>query len=95
MEKSKEIYKAINIIIDQISHLPVGLPLVWVYVWDVIKDEYTGDNEELVWDKFWETSDKEGWTLEYGTEVLYEHVLDWLIDNDFNSSEDEEEEEDN
>lgn len=77
-------------IIDQISKLNVGLPLVWVWVWDVVKSTYEDfktDDEYIVsmdldevWDLFWAGADKNGFTLEYGTEDLYEHVRGWMID---------------
>ncbi len=42
-----------------------------------------------IWDKFWEDSDKNGFTLEYGVEDLDEGLRDWLRDNDFIVSLDE------
>lgn len=36
-----------------------------------------------VWDKFWETADEEGWTLEYGAEEISEHAREWMMDKDF------------
>lgn len=90
--RMEDVYKDINLIIDQISVLPVGQPLVWVYVWDVIKDLWTsimeGQEEEYcvtmeleeVWELFWAQADKNGFTLEYGTEDLYEHIRDWMTD---------------
>jgi hypothetical protein len=90
--RMQDVYKDINLIIDSISKLPVGQPLVWVYVWDVTKDlwrevmeggyeEYcvTKDLEE-VWELFWLGADKNGFSLEYGTEDLYESIRDWMID---------------
>jgi len=90
--RMQDVYRDIESIIDQISKLPVGQPLVWVYVWDVAKDFYqdvqaggydeygvTMDLEE-VWELFWTQADINGFSLEYGTEDLYEAVRDWMID---------------
>lgn len=90
--RMQDVYRDIDVIIDQISKLPVGQPLVWVYVWDVVQQLWTdimeGQEEEYctameldeVWELFWTQADKNGFTLEYGTEDLYEHVRDWMID---------------
>jgi hypothetical protein len=88
----QDVYRDIEDIIEKISKLPVGMPLVWVYVWDVVRDLYrdiqegreeeycvTMDEEEL-WELFWTQADKNGFTLEYGTEDLYEAVRDWMVD---------------
>jgi hypothetical protein len=87
-----DVYKDINLIIDQISVLPVGQPLVWVYTWDVVKqlwtdimegqepDYNTAKSLEDTWELFWTQADKNGFTLEYGTEDLYESIRDWMID---------------
>ena len=50
-----------------------------------------------IWDKFWEDADKNGFSLEYGSEDMHEAVRDWMHDCDFLvflDEEDEEEEED-
>lgn len=85
-------YHDINSIIDKIGVLPVYPSLVWVYAWDVLKSMYTdympGVDDEWVtamsledtWAKFYEGADQNGFTLEYGTEDLYEHIRDWMID---------------
>ena len=88
--RMEDVYKDINHIIDQITVLPVGQPLVWVWVWDVVKstyedfkseDEFTINKDiEEVWSLFWTGADHNGFTLEYGTEDLYEHIRDWMID---------------
>lgn len=90
--RMQDVYKDINIIIDQISKLPVGQPLVWVYAWDVAKDLWKevmegGYDEycvamdlEEVWELFWTGADTNGFTLEYGSEELYESIRDWMID---------------
>lgn len=36
-----------------------------------------------VWDKFWETADEQGWSLEYGADSIHEQAWDWMRDNDF------------
>lgn len=36
-----------------------------------------------IWDKFWEDADKNGWSLEYGADVMHEGILDWMRENDF------------
>lgn len=56
---------------------------------DLHKDEWVdecfaqGLELKTIWDKFWEDSDKYSWSMEYGTEQLDESLRDWLRDNDF------------
>ena len=50
--------------------------------------------EEEVWQLFWEQADKNGFTLEYGTEDLDEHIRDWMIDESIIELVQEEENED-
>jgi hypothetical protein len=90
--RMQDVYTDIEDIIEKISKLPVGMPLVWVYVWDVTRDLYRdfqeGQEEEYcvtmdeqeVWELFWTQADKNGFSLEYGSEHLYEAVRDWMID---------------
>jgi hypothetical protein len=101
-----DVYKDINLIIDKITVLPVGMPLVWVYVWDVALQlwrdimeggypEYcTTKSEEEMWELFWTQADKNGFSLEYGTEDLYEAVRDWMIDQEIIEEYEEEVDED-
>jgi hypothetical protein len=101
----QDVYRDIEDIIDKISKLPVGQPLVWVYVWDVARqlwtdimegqeEEYcTAMDEEEMWELFWTQADKNGFTLEYGTEDLYEAVRDWMIDQEVIMEAEEEEDE--
>ncbi len=101
-----DVYNQIEDIIEKISQMRVGQPLVWVYVWDVARDLYrdiqegqddeycvTVDEEEL-WQLFWQQADKNGFTLEYGTEDLYEAVRGWMIDESIIEMIEEEEDED-
>jgi hypothetical protein len=97
-------YKDINSIIDQISKLPVFPPLVWVWVWDNVlceiknfdeDPEYQVNLTELeIFEKFWEDADQNGFTLEYGTEDLYEAIREWMIDADIVSEVLDEDEDD-
>jgi hypothetical protein len=101
-----DVYNQIEDIIEKIGQMRVGQPLVWVYVWDVARDLYrdiqegqddeycvTVDEEEL-WQLFWQQADKNGFTLEYGTEDLYEAVRGWMIDESIIELVEEEEDED-
>jgi hypothetical protein len=87
-----DVYKDIESIIEKITELPVGQPLVWVWVWDIARQIHhdiqgggepdyclTMDEEEM-WELFWTQADKNGFSLEYGTEDLYESIRDWMID---------------
>ena len=71
---------------------------------DNFVDECFPEGLELktIWDKFWEDSDKNGFSLEYGVENLDEALRDWLrecdflvaLDNDIDSDVEEEVDED-
>ena len=99
-------YNDIEDIIERISKLPIGLPLVWVYAWDVARDLYTSIQEgaedeycvtediEDVWEMFWTDADKNGFSLQYGSEDLYEAIRDWMIDRQIIDEVPEEDEED-
>lgn len=104
--RMEDIHRDIDNIIDQISNLPVFPPLVWVWTWDVVKDTWQGfmdgtdegyavtmDLDE-VWELFWTQADKNGFTLEYGTEDLYESIRDWMFDQDIVEEAVEDEDED-
>jgi hypothetical protein len=97
-------YDDITVIIDKISKLSLFPSLVWVWTWDVLvsmyKDYEPGVDDEYVttmpldgvWKLFYEQADENGFTLEYGTEDLTEHVRDWMIDQSIIVSLDEEDE---
>jgi hypothetical protein len=58
----------------------------WADVHDSgLADECFPEGLELktIWDKFWEDSDKNGFSLEYGVEDLDEGLRDWLRECDF------------
>ena len=86
-------------ILDKLTKLNESLfpSLVWLWVWDII-DQFYQDEElyirtqDIVWDKL--VNDTPAFTLEYGTEHLYEWVRDWMFENNLmidiaNSEEDE------
>jgi hypothetical protein len=54
-------------------------------------------DEEEMWELFYTQADKNGFTLEYGTEDLYEAVRDWMVDEGiielYDGDEDEDEDE--
>lgn len=73
-------------IIDKLNNLnDVLFPsLVWLWVWDVINTFYTDEElyirtSDIVWEAL--VNDTPGFTLEYGTEQLYEEVRDWMFAN--------------
>jgi hypothetical protein len=104
--RMKDIYKDITLIVDKIGELGVFPPLVWVWTWDVaitiLKDIREGGDpdycvtmdEEEMWELFFTQADKNGFSLEYGTEDLYEAVRDWMIDEEIIEEYLEEEEND-
>lgn len=89
-------YIEINKIVDSLSNLSVFPSLTWVYTWDIVKDKLdyyspvSGEpyltnskfTQKDVWDMFWEDADKNGFSLEYGTEGLHESVFDWMLERD-------------
>ena len=90
--RMQDVYKDITSIVDKIGELGVFPPLVWVWTWDVAltiwtdimeggdPDYCTAKDEEEMWELFFTQADKNGFTLEYGTEDLYEAVRDWMTD---------------
>jgi hypothetical protein len=104
--RMQDAYKDITLIVDKIGELQVFPPLVWVWTWDVavtiLKDIREGGDpdycvtmeEEEMWELFFTQADKNGFTLEYGTEDLYEAVRDWMIDQSIIEMIEEEDEDD-
>jgi hypothetical protein len=103
--RMQDVYQDIEYIIGKITVLPIGQPLIWVYAWDVARDVYKniqeGQEEEYcvtmsieeVWELFWTQADKNGFTLQYGSEDLYDAIRDWMIDESIIEEIPEEEEE--
>jgi hypothetical protein len=89
--------------VDHLNNMPIGMSLVWLWVWDLIRDKYknyefidemsdyvvtTGTTLDIIWEKLWANPPSD-FTLEYGAEQIDEAVLDWMIDNEFLSAVDE------
>jgi hypothetical protein len=83
--------------VDQLNNMPIGMSLVWLWVWDLIRDKYktyefvdemsdyivtNGTTLDTIWEKLWNNPPSD-FTLEYGAEQIDEAVLDWMIDNEF------------
>ena len=102
--RMQDTYERLTKIIDQIGNLGVFPPLVWVWTWDVALStlrDFGEDTEfkinlteEEMFKVFWQDADKNGFTMEYGTEDLYEAIRDWMIDADIVSYVEEDEDED-
>ena len=102
--RMQDTYTKINLIIDSIGELGVFPPLVWVWTWDVATSIWTdimqgGDpeyctakDEEEMWELFFTQADKNAFSLEYGTEALYEAIRDWMFDEGIIEAYDGEEE---
>ncbi len=85
-------YTKLTNILNQIGDLDVFPSLVWVWSWDVALSTLRDFEEDEEFDiklteqemfkLFWEQADKNGFTLEYGTDSLYEAIRDWMIDQD-------------
>ena len=89
-------YVQLNKLIDGLKEVNAFPPLVWLWVWDMVKDRLdmysepsqedyvTNSNltEKEVFDLFWEDADKNGFSLEYGLESLDEAILDWMLERD-------------
>ena len=84
-------------IINTLKGMPIGAPLVWLWVWDVVSDKYDTYKEpneyneyvvtegitlDNIWEKLWDNPPTE-FTLEYGAEYVDEAIQDWMIDNDY------------
>ena len=89
-------YVQLNKLIDGLKEVNAFPPLVWLWVWDMVKDRLdmysepsqedyvTNSNltEKDVFDMFWEDADKNNFSLEYGLDSLDEGILDWMLERD-------------
>jgi hypothetical protein len=94
----------LNECISILESTDLGLSLVWLWTWDVIKyrmndsDYIFKSTEDQVWEDLCKSVDEGfGFSLEYGAEQLSDDVMDWLIERGHMvdpESEEEEEDED-
>jgi hypothetical protein len=99
-------YDQMQTLVAMLGEVSVFPSLVWLWAWDTVvdlcKNNQPGVDDEYVvnmplhdiWKLFYTQADKNGFTLEYGTEDLYEHIRDWMIDEDILQSIEDAEEED-
>ena len=80
--------KKLNQCLDILDTTDLGLSLVWLWTWSVVKDMLEGgDFDQLVSeDEAWDLLVKavesgQGFSLEYGAEEHGQHVQDWMIEN--------------
>ena len=88
--RMQDTYERLTKIINDVTDLGVFPSLVWVWTWDVALSTLRdfGDDEEFkinlteqeMFKLFWKDADKNGFTLEYGTEDLYDAIRDWMIE---------------
>ena len=96
-DRGVKIRMQLDQMVDTLNGMDVGLSLVWLWVWDVIRSKYelysaddfgsdfvVTDNTTLdvIWNKLWENPPAD-FTLEYGAEAVDEAILDWMIEEEF------------
>ena len=90
----------LNQCLDILETTDLGLSMVWLWTWDTIKNamQDTDVNVLVTEDQAWEmlceaVSNGEGFSLEYGAEQHYEHVIAWMdAEGIIETPEDEEDE---
>jgi hypothetical protein len=102
-DRGVKIRMQLDQLVDTLNSMDVGLSLVWLWVWDVIRSKYelysaddfgndfviTDDTTlDVIWDKLWENPPAD-FTLEYGAEAVDEAILDWMIEEGFLAALDE------
>ena len=93
----------LNECLDILDSTDLGLSLVWLYTWSIIKDLMDGGDwlstqtEDQMWDNLCEAVESGyGFSLEYGSQQMHDDVLEWMLNRDYlldPEEEDEEEEE--
>lgn len=91
----------LNKCLEILDSTDLGVSMTWLWVWSLIKDNLEdGEWDQLVsedeaWDMLWRAvGSGVGFTMDYGAEDLWEHVMGWMIEEGM-IKEFEEEEEDN
>jgi len=96
-DRGVKIKMQLDQMVNTLNGMDVGMSLVWLWVWDLIRNKYesyefiTEDSDycitpgttlDIIWEKLWEKVPAD-FTLEYGAEYVDEAVTDWMIDNNF------------
>ena len=96
-DQGQKVKMQLDQIVNTLNNMPVSVPLIWLWVWDIMRDKYQsyetksewndfivteGTTLDVIWDKLWDNPPAD-FTLEYGAEYIDEAILDWMIDNDF------------
>ena len=106
LTRRDDAYVQLNKLIDGLKEVNAFPPLVWLWVWDMVKDRlntYSPEekedfitnpklSEKDVFDLFWEDADKNQFTLEYGLDSLDDAIFDWMLERDIIIEFEEEEE---
>lgn len=102
-DRGVKIKMQLDQIVNTLNGMDISMSLVWLWSWDLIRDkfdrysmddfsnEYTitkGTTLDVIWEKLWENPPAD-FTLEYGAEQMDEAVHDWMIENEFIASLDE------
>lgn len=90
----------LNQCIDILESTDLGLSLVWLWTWDVIKYNMQDDSwicnvtEDQMWDNLSEAvAAGMGFSLEFGADQLSEDVLEWMLNRGYLSDTTDEEQE--
>lgn len=81
--------------VDMLNAMPIGMSLVWLWSWDIIRSKYEYYWEEQdeeyvrnplytidnVWEELWANIPE--FTLEYGAEQIDNDITDWMMDKEF------------
>ena len=96
-DRGVKIKMQLDQMVDHLNNMDVPMALVWLWVWDIVRDKYQSYNTksewndfivtegttlDTIWEKLWANPPAD-FTLEYGAEYMDEAILDWMIDNDF------------
>ncbi len=96
-DRGVKIKMQLDQIVNTLNNMDVGIPLVWLWSWDIIRDKYQsyetvsdwneyvvkeGVTLDNIWEELW-GNPPDQFTLEYGAEYMDEAVTDWMINNNF------------
>ena len=102
-DRGVKIRMQLDQMVDTLNGMDVGMSLVWLWVWDLIRSKYElyssddfgmdfviTDNTTLdvIWNKLWENPPAD-FTLEYGAEAVDYAIEEWMIEEGFVAALDE------